>query len=65
MKKIAISRLDALFAAISDHQKLYIPADNKGQAQFLPYEAGMELTNKLNTVRSAKDLFFPQTVMPQ
>ena len=61
MKKIAISQLSDLFAKISAQQKLYIPADNKGQAQFLPYVEGMKLTESLNTVRSAKDLFFPQT----
>lgn len=61
MKKIARSRLNELFAAISAVEKLYIPADNKGQAQFLPYTDGMELSDALNTVRSAKDLFFPQT----
>ena len=61
MKKIAISQLSDLFAKISAEQKLYIPADNKGQAQFLPYVEGMKLTESLNTVRSAKDLFFPQT----
>ena len=61
MKKLAISRLNDLFAAISAGQKLYIPADNKGQAQFLPYAEGMEMSKALNTVRSAKDLFFPQT----
>ena len=61
MKKIALSGLNELFAAISAREKLYIPADNKGQAQFLPYIEGMEMTKALNTVRSAKDLFFPQT----
>ena len=60
MKKIAISSLNTLFSAISTKEKLYIPADNKGQAQFLPYVEGMEMTKALNTVRSAKDLFFPQ-----
>ena len=61
MKKIAISQLSDLFAKISAEQKLYIPADNKGQAQFLPYVEGLKLSESLNTVRSAKDLFFPQT----
>ena len=60
MKKIAISQLSDLFAKISAEQKLYIPADNKGQAQFLPYVEGLKLSESLNTVRSAKDLFFPQ-----
>lgn len=60
MKKLALSELSRLFDAIAAQQKLYIPADNKGQAQFLPYQSGMKLTGALNTVRSAKDLFFPQ-----
>lgn len=60
MKKLAISRMQELFARVSQGQKLYIPADNKGQAQFLPYVEGLEMTKSLNTVRSAKDLFFPQ-----
>ena len=60
MKKIAISQMQELFHQISNNQKLYIPADNRGQAQFLPYVEGMEMTGALNTARSAKDLFFPQ-----
>ena len=61
MKQLALSKLNALFAAIAAQQQLYIPADKGGQAQFLPYTDGMEMTNSLNTARSAKDLFFPQT----
>ena len=61
MKKVSLSNLDSLFSAISSHKKLYIPADDdKGQAKFTPWSDGLKLTNKLNTVRSAKDLFFPQ-----
>ena len=61
MKKLALSRLNDLFAAISAQEKLYIPADEQGQPRFLLYADGMEMTSALNTVRSAKDLFFPQT----
>lgn len=61
MKQIALSNLQSLFETLSGGRTLYIPADNKGQAQFLPWQAGMELSKDLNTVRSAKDLFFPQT----
>ena len=61
MKKLNRSRIQELFAAIAAGQRLYIPADNKGQAQFLPWVEGLEMTGALNTVRSAKDLFFPQT----
>lgn len=61
MKKVAISELNALFAAIAGEQTLYIPADDgAGQAKFTPWTEGLALTKKLNTVRSAKDLFFPQ-----
>ena len=61
MKKVSICAIDQVFAAISANHKLYIPADDgASQARFLPYAAGMTLTKKLNTVRSAKDLFFPQ-----
>lgn len=61
MKKISLSDLSALFGAIAAQQKLYIPADDPtGQAKFTPWSEGMTLTDKLNTARSAKDLFFPQ-----
>ncbi|MGO5115576.1 4Fe-4S dicluster domain-containing protein [Candidatus Avoscillospira sp. LCP25S3_F1] len=61
MKQLSLSKLHELFAAMAAQQQLYIPADKGGQAQFLPYVDGMELTQSLNTARSAKDLFFPQT----
>ncbi len=61
MKKIAISHLNDLFSAISQQKMLYIPADDgANQAKFTPWQEGLMLTSKLNTVRSAKDLFFPQ-----
>ncbi len=61
MKKIAISQLNELFAAISAQKNLYIPTDDGAdQAKFTPWQEGVTLTDKLNTVRSAKDLFFPQ-----
>ncbi len=61
MKKIAISRLNDLFAAIAANKTLYIPADDgTGAAKFTPWAEGVALSDKLNTVRSAKDLFFPQ-----
>ena len=61
MKKIATSDIYHLFNQIQKNYTLYIPADDGvSQARFLPYMEGMKLTEKLNTVRSAKDLFFPQ-----
>ena len=60
MKKLPLSQLDALFAAIAEGQKLYIPAGEEKTAAFTLWREGMELTKALNTARSAKDLFFPQ-----
>jgi ferredoxin len=61
MRKVPISDIYEVFGRISQSAKLYIPADDGvSQARFLPYCEGMTLTGKLNTVRSAKDLFFPQ-----
>jgi len=61
MKKVLRSDLPVLFAAIADKQQLYIPADDStGQAKFTQWQEGVVLSEKLNTVRSAKDLYFPQ-----
>ena len=61
MKKVSLSSLDQLFSAIAATNSLYIPAnDGKGQAQFTRWTEGLVLSQKLNTVRGAKDLFFPQ-----
>ena len=61
MKKLLRSDLPAMFAAIAVNQQLYIPADDPtGQAKFTSWHEGVVLSEKLNTVRSAKDLFFPQ-----
>ena len=61
MKKLNLSALNDLFCAIRAQKELYIPADDKtGQAKFTLWEDGVALSAQLNTVRSAKDLFFPQ-----
>ena len=62
MRKLPIDQLSALFQAIAEKEALYIPADDSsGQARFQRWHEGMEMTQALNTVRSAKDFFFPQT----
>ena len=61
MKKIALTGLNALFGEISEKKQLFIPADDgTAQAKFTLWQEGIVLTDKLNTVRSPKDLFFPQ-----
>lgn len=61
MFKISMANISALFDAVKKEKKLYIPTDKGDIAVFAEYESGMELTDKLNTNRSAKDFFFPQT----
>ena len=62
MLKISKDKLNDLFALIAEKQTLYIPADREdGAAEYKKWEPGMELTGSLNTLRSAKDFFFPQT----
>ena len=62
MLKLSLEKLDAFFAAIAEKEALYLPVDNSaGQAQFQRWSEGAVLSGALNTVRSAKDFFFPQT----
>ena len=62
MKKLSLNKLNAFFEAVSAKEKLYLPVDNAaGQAQFMPWQSGVEMSRALNTTRSAKDFFFPQT----
>lgn len=62
MLKITASRLNELFGRIAEKQTLYIPVDRDDKAaEFKKYESGMTMSKALNTVRSAKDFFFPQT----
>ena len=62
MLRIAVDRIDELFAKIAETQGLYLPVDRKdGQAEFRKWSEGTKLSSALNTLRSAKDFFFPQT----
>lgn len=61
MKKVSLNQLNNVFAAIAKDGSLYIPVDtDAGVAKFEKWEDGKELSKALNTVRSAKDFFFPQ-----
>ena len=62
MKKLSFARLNEFFAAIAAKEALYLPVNNNvGKAEFKQWSEGVELSRALNTVRSAKDFFFPQT----
>ena len=62
MKKLSIAKLNDFFAAIAAKEALYLPVNNNvGKAEFKQWSEGTELSRALNTQRSAKDFFFPQT----
>ena len=62
MKKLSTTKLNDFFAAIAADKALYLPVNNNvGKAEYKKWEAGVEMSKALNTVRSAKDFFFPQT----
>ncbi len=62
MLKLNKSQINEFFSLVSKNQKLYIPTDDKaGKPCYMPWAEGMTLTESCNTVRSAKDFFFPQT----
>nr|WP_317412844.1 4Fe-4S dicluster domain-containing protein [uncultured Solibaculum sp.] len=62
MLSLAIAKLNDFFAALAAKETLYLPVDNDaGQAQYKKWAEGDTLSQALNTVRSAKDFFFPQT----
>lgn len=62
MKKIKYEALSDLFDAISKKEELYLPINNDGKADFgLYYEGAPFDLNVLKTVKSAKDIFFPQS----
>lgn len=61
MRKISLTNLDSLFAAIASEETLYLPVDTEQGAVYTEWSEGVSLSNALNTVRSPKDFFFPQT----
>ena len=61
MRKISLDKLPSLFAEISANETLYLPVDTKAGAKFEKWDETKTLSSALNTVRSAKDFFFPKT----
>ena len=62
MKKLSLDKLYDFFAAVAAEQSLYLPTNNEvGKAEYRRWHEGVELSHRLNTERSAKDFFFPQT----
>ena len=62
MRKISLDKINSFFAEISKAAKLYLPTDEAdGSAVYSEWHEGAAWSNALNTVRSPKDFFFPQT----
>ena len=62
MRKCSVDKLDAVFAKIAESSKLYLPVDDKnGKSVYKEWSEGDKWSTALNTVRSPKDFFFPQT----
>ncbi len=62
MFKIAKNNLPALYAAIAANADLFLPIKAAGQTNFGLYREGVETDiDTLKTVKSAKDIFFPQS----
>lgn len=62
MYSIKLTSLNEFFAAIAKNEKLYMPVpDGKGGAKYAEWKDGSEFAYTVNTTRSAKDFFFPQT----
>ncbi len=62
MLKIAKERLNELYGKISAEMSLYLPVKKAGQVNYGAWEEGSEVSvETLKTVKSPKDLFFPQS----
>ena len=62
MKKIARKDLGALLNLIAESKKIYLPAKNGEQTNYAVYSRDTEVDlDTLKTVKSAKEVFFPQS----
>ena len=62
MLKCSLDKIQTLFAKISESAKLYLPVDQAdGSATYAEWSDGVEWSNALNTTKSPKDFFFPQS----
>ena len=62
MLKIAKERLNDLYAKIAQTQGLFIPVKKAGEVNYAVWSEGKEVSlETLKTVKSPKNMFFPQT----
>ena len=62
MRKCSLSEINSVFAEISKIMTLYLPIDGSdGCSAFTKWTEGLKWSDSLNTAKSPKDFFFPQT----
>lgn len=61
MKKIALDKINALYEEIASVCDLYLPIRTAGALNYGKYTKGAIVDLKGQTVKSAKEVFFPQT----
>lgn len=62
MLKLSMNKLTELFSLISKSRALYTPVEKNNQVQFDRWTGSEKVClDKLNTVKSAKEFFFPQS----
>ena len=62
MRKCSLENINQIFAEIAKNAALYLPVDQTdGSAAYKKWAEGTAWSEALNTVRSPKDFFFPQT----
>ena len=62
MRKCSLEKINLVFAEIAKNAELYLPVDQTdGSAAYKKWEEGTAWSSALNTVKSPKDFFFPQT----
>ncbi len=62
MYKISLEKLPELYRMIASESNLFLPIEKAGQVNFAKWEENAKVDfAKLKTVKSAKDVFFPQT----
>lgn len=61
MLKCSLDKIGEVFSKIAETASLYLPVDTDGRANYKKWQEGDVWSNALNTTRSPKDFFFPQT----
>ena len=62
MKVISLDNINRLYSAIASVSKLYAPIESADKVNYALWTEGAEVNLTQQTVRSAKDLMFPQTM---